>query len=87
MRPAVSLLVLILAVAAAAGVRRKLGSGVVGRREAYGRPLSDWAGLTVLALGAGVAAFAAGVDWLAWVLLYATLLGSFVVLRRVRFRR
>lgn len=87
MRPAVILLVVILAVAAAAGVRRKLGSGVLGRRQAYGRPLSDWAGLTALELGAGVAAFVAGVAWLAWFLFTAALLESFVVLRGVRFRR
>ncbi len=87
MRLALSLVVLMLVVAVAAAVRTRAGAGILGRREAYGRPMSDWAGVTVLGIGAGVSALIAGVRWLAWILIGAVMVESFVTLRSVRPRR
>ena len=82
-----SLVVLIVTVVVAAAVRGRARAGILGRREAYGRPMSDWAGVTVLGLGAGLAALVAGVRWLAWLLMTAVLVESFVTLRSVRPKR
>ncbi len=83
----VSLVMLILAVAAAAETRNRAQFGVLGRRQAYGRPMSDWAGLTVLGVGAGFAALVAGVRWLAWSLIAAVLVQSWITVRAVRPKR
>jgi hypothetical protein len=83
----VSFLLLILALAAAAEIRNRSQSGVLGRRQAYGRPMSDWAGLTAFGVGAGFAALVAGVRWLAWLLIAAVLAQSWITLRAVRPKR
>jgi hypothetical protein len=83
-RPLAVLVVLALTVAVAAGVRSRMGSGILGYRYAYGRPLSDWAGLTAFGLGAGLAALVAGLPWLSRFFLIASLVESIIVLRAVR---
>ena len=82
-----SLVVIVLAVAAAAIVRQKLAGGILGKREAYGRPMSDWAGVSVLGLGSGLAALVAGLDKLAFLLLGAVLLESYLTVSQVKPRR
>ncbi|MGH9037934.1 MAG: hypothetical protein ACRD0O_19425, partial [Acidimicrobiia bacterium] len=57
----VPLVVVILALFAAAETRKRTRP-VLGRRTAFGRPLSDWAAVSVLGLGLGLAALVAG--WL-----------------------
>jgi hypothetical protein len=87
MRAVVTLVVLALTVAAASAVRIRSSSGILGRRQAYGYPMSDWAGLTVLGIGAGLAALVAGLRWLAWLLVLAVLVESFATLRSIRPKR
>jgi 4-amino-4-deoxy-L-arabinose transferase-like glycosyltransferase len=82
-----SLVVILLAVAAAALARAKTATGVLGKREAYGRPMSDWAGVTVLGLGLGLAALFAGLNGLAFLLLGAVLLLSYLTVSQVKPRR
>jgi hypothetical protein len=82
-----SLLVVVLAVAAAAFARQKTAAGVLGQREAYGRPLSDWAGVSVLGLGLGLAALVAGLNFLAFLLLGAVLFESYLTVSQVKPRR
>ena len=82
-----SLVVVVVAVALAGLVRTKTAVGLLGRREAYGRPMSDWAALSALGLGLGLAALVAGVPNLAFLLLVAVLVESFATMRQVRPRR
>ena len=82
-----SLMVVVLAVAMAGLVRAKTAAGLLGRREAFGRPMSDWAALSALGLGLGVAALVAGVPGLAFVLLAAVLVESYATVSQVRPRR
>jgi hypothetical protein len=49
--------------------------------------MSDWAGLTLLGIGAGLSALIAGAQSLAWILIGAVLVESLVTLRSVRPRR
>jgi hypothetical protein len=86
-RLALSLVVLMLVVAVAAALRTWARAGILGRREAYGRPMSDWAGVTALGIGAGLSALIAGVRWLAWILIGAVMAESVLTLRSVRPRR
>jgi hypothetical protein len=82
-----SLVVLMLAVVSAMAIRERARPGILGRREAYGRPMSDWAGITAFGVGAGLSALVAGVRWLAWLLIAAVLVESFATLRSVRPKR
>ena len=82
-----SLVVIVLAVVAAAAARQKTATGVLGKREAYGRPMSDWAGVSVFGLGLGLAALVAGLDGLAFLLLAAVLLESYLTVSQVKPRR
>ena len=82
-----SLMVVVLAVAMAGLVRARTAAGLLGRREAFGRPMSDWAALSALGLGLGVAALVAGVPGLAFVLLAAVLVESYATVSQVRPRR
>jgi len=82
-----SLVVVVLAVAMAGLVRARTAAGLLGRREAFGRPMSDWAALSALGLGLGVAALVAGVPGLAFVLLAAVLVESYATVSQVRPRR
>ena len=82
-----SLVVVVLAVALAGLVRAKTAGGLLGRREAYGRPMSDWAALSVLGLGLGLAALVAGVPGLAFLLVAGVLVESYATIRQVRPRR
>src|SRR2546421_2775801 len=50
-----SLVVVVLAVALAGLVRAKTAGGLLGRREAYGRPLSEWGAPAFLRPGPGPA--------------------------------
>ncbi|MDQ3947118.1 MAG: hypothetical protein M3357_18555 [Actinomycetota bacterium] len=86
MRPLVTLLVVVLALAAAAMTRTRTRP-VLGRRTAYGRPLSDWAAVSVLGLGLGLAALIAGFRTLAFLLLIAVLIESYATVSQVRFQR
>ena len=86
-RLALSLVVLMVVIAIAAAVRSRARAGILGRREAYGRAMSDWAGVTVLGIGAGLSALIAGVRWLAWILIGAVMVESVVTLRSVRPKR
>lgn len=83
MRILPGVIVLIVAVAVAAVGRARASGGVLGRLEAYGRPMSDWAGVSLLGLGAGLAAMVAGLPGLAWLLMAAVLVESFMTLRAV----
>jgi hypothetical protein len=78
-----SLLIAGLAVAAAADARRRTRP-VLGRREAYGRPMSDWAAVSVLGLGLGMAALIAGLRSIAFLLLIAVMIESFATLSQIR---
>jgi len=49
--------------------------------------MSDWAALSVLGLGLGLAALVAGVPSLAFLLLVAVLVESYVTISQVRPRR
>ena len=80
-------MVVVLAVAMAGLVRARTAAGLLGRREAFGRPMSDWAALSALGLGLGVAALVAGVPGLAFVLLAAVLVESYATVSQVRPRR
>jgi hypothetical protein len=82
-----TLVVVVLAVVAAALARAKTATGVLGKREAYGRPMSDWAGVSVLGLGLGLAALLAGLNGLAFLLLGAVLLESYLTVSQVKPRR
>jgi hypothetical protein len=82
-----SLVVLILAVVGAMAIRERARAGVLGRREAYGRPMSDWAGVTMFGVGAGLSALVAGIRWLAWMLIAAVVVESFLTLQSVRPKR
>jgi hypothetical protein len=82
-----TLVVVVLAVVAAALARTRTATGVLGKREAYGRPMSDWAGLSVLGLGLGLAALVAGLNALAFLLLGAVLLESYLTVSQVKPRR
>ena len=82
-----TLLVVVLSVALAALARAKAAAGLLGRREAYGRPMSDWAAVSVLGLGLGLAALVAGAPGLGFLLLIAVLAESFATVRQVRPRR
>jgi 4-amino-4-deoxy-L-arabinose transferase-like glycosyltransferase len=82
-----SLVVIIIAVALAALARAKTATGVLGKREAYGRPMSDWAGLSVLGLGLGLAALVAGYPSLGFLLLGAVLIESYATVSQIRPRR
>ena len=82
-----SLVVVLLAVAVAALVRVKTATGVLGKREAYGQPMNDWAALSVLGLGLGLASLVAGLKILAFLLLGAVLLESYMTVSHVRPRR
>lgn len=82
-----SLVVVVLAVTLAGLVRAKTAASLLGRREAYGRPMNDWAALSVLGLGLGLAALAAGVPSLAFLLLAAVLVESYATISQVRPRR
>ncbi len=85
--PVNSVLVAVIALALAAVARQWAASGVLGRREAYGRPMSDWAGLSVLGLGLGFAALVAGVKLLAYLLLGGVLFMSYLTISQVKPRR
>ena len=80
-------MIVVLTVVLAMAARNKTAAGVLGKREAYGRPMSDWAGLSVLGLGFGLAALAAGLRGLAFLLLAAVLLMSYLTMSQVRPRR
>ncbi len=82
-----SLVVIVLAVVAAAAARQKTATGILGKREAYGRPMSDWAGVSVFGLGLGLAALVAGLNTLAFLLLGAVLLESYLTVSQVKPRR
>jgi flagellar biosynthesis component FlhA len=82
-----SLVVVVLALAVAGLVRAKTAAGLLGRRESYGRPMSDWAALSVLGLGLGLAALVAGAPNVAFLLLAAVLAESYATIRQVRPRR
>ena len=82
-----SLVIVLLALVAAALVRAKTAAGVLGKREAYGRPMSDWAAVSVLGLGLGLAALVAGLNTLAFLLLGAVLLESYLTVSQVKPRR
>jgi hypothetical protein len=82
-----SVVVVVLAVAVAGSVRAKTAAGLLGRRESYGRPMSDWAALSVLGLGLGLAALVAGAPGLAFLLLAAVLVESYATVSRIRPRR
>ncbi|HEY3239366.1 MAG TPA: hypothetical protein VGL92_07380 [Acidimicrobiia bacterium] len=86
MRPLVVLLVVALALVAAAEARKRTRP-VLGRRMAYGRPLSDWAAVSVLGLGLGLAALVAGLRSIAFLLLIAVLVESFATLQQFRPQR
>jgi hypothetical protein len=80
------LLVAVLALAAAADARKRTRP-VLGKRTAYGRPLSDWAAVSVLGLGLGMAALIAGLRSIAFLLLIAVMIESFATLAQVRPQR
>ena len=80
------LLVIILALVAAAETRKRTRP-VLGKRIVYGRPLSDWAAVSVLGLGLGVAALVAGLRSIAFLLLIAVMIESFVTVSQVRPQR
>lgn len=82
----VPLVVVILALFAAAEARRRTRP-VLGKRTAFGRPLNDWAAVSVLGLGLGVAALAAGYRSLAFLLLIAVMIESFATVSQVRPQR
>ncbi len=86
MRPLVVLLVVVLALLAAAEARRRTRP-ILGKRPAYGRPLSDWAGISVLGLGLGLATLIAGFRQLAFLLLIAVMIESFLTVSQVRTPR
>lgn len=86
MRPLVVLVVVVLALVAAAEVRRRTRP-ILGKRTAYGRPLNDWAGVSVLGLGLGLAALISGVRQLAFLLLIAVMIESFLTVSQVRPQR
>src|SRR5256885_14475384 len=68
-----SLMVVVLAVAMAGLVRAKTAAGLLGRREALGPPLSDWAAPSPPRLGLGGAGPVARVPGPALLLLAAVL--------------
>jgi hypothetical protein len=82
-----SLVVLVVAVALAALARAKTATGVLGKREAYGRPMSDWAAVSVLGLGLGLAVLIAGYPNIAFLLLGAVLIESYMTVSQIRPRR
>lgn len=82
-----SLVVIVLAAVVAALARQKLASGILGKREAYARPLSDWAGVCILGLGLGLAFLVAGLNALAFLLLGAVLFLSYMTVSQVKPRR
>lgn len=79
-------MVVILALVAAAETRKRTRP-VLGKRSVYGRPLSDWAAVSVLGLGLGLAALLAGFRSLAFLLLIAVMIESFLTVSQVRFQR
>jgi hypothetical protein len=85
-RPLVILLVVVLAVVAAAEARKRTRP-LLGRHLAFGRPLSDWAAVSVLGLGLGLAALVAGLRPVAFLLLIAVLAESFATIQQVRPQR
>ncbi|MGH9043157.1 MAG: hypothetical protein ACRDZ3_23345 [Acidimicrobiia bacterium] len=82
-----SLIVIIVAAALAALARTKAASGILGKREAYGRPMSDWAAVSVFGLGLGFAALVAGINALAFLLLGGVLFLSYMTVSQVKPRR
>lgn len=80
------LVVVILALVAAAETRKRTRP-VLGKRTVYGRPLSDWAAVSVLGLGLGLAALVAGLRSVAFLLLIAVMVESFATLSQVRPQR
>ena len=84
MRIPAALVVLLVSVAVAALGRSRAAAGPLGRRQAYGRPISDWAGVSLLGLGAGLAVMTAGLPGVAWLLLAAVIALSFLTLKEVR---
>ncbi len=82
-----SLVVILLAVVLAALVRAKTAAGVLGKREAYGRPMSDWAAVSVFGLGLGLAVLIAGYPNLGFLVLGAVLIESYATVSQIRPRR
>ncbi|MGH8993947.1 MAG: hypothetical protein ACRDZ7_20750 [Acidimicrobiia bacterium] len=80
-------IIMLAAVAVAALARQKLASGVLGKREAYGRPMSDWAGASLLGLGLGLALLVAGLNALAFLTLGGVLFMSYLTVSQVKPRR
>ncbi|MGH8973627.1 MAG: hypothetical protein ACRD0C_10550 [Acidimicrobiia bacterium] len=82
-----SLIVVLISAALAALVRARTATGVLGKREAYGRPMSDWAAVSVFGLGLGLAVLAAGYSSVAFLILGAVLIESYVTVSQIRPRR
>lgn len=82
-----SLVVIVLAAVLATLARQKLTGGILGKREAYGRPMSDWAGVSILGLGLGFGFLLAGSSALAFLMLGAVLFVSYMTVSQVKPRR